>query len=71
MLQYETENSIPKELYSFHNSDFIPSDEEKKRRAVSPGPGKYQTIDVIGKSSNTKSTTNYIQPFAHGKRFHN
>lgn len=54
-----------------NNSDFLPSEAEKSRKAVSPGPGKYETIDVIGKNSNTKSISNHVQPFAHGKRFHN
>ena len=50
-------------------SDFLPSEHAAEVQKNLPGPGKYQTIDVIGTRYFTKSPNHFAKSFVGKDRF--
>ena len=52
------------------NIDFLPNESENVEKAALPGPGKYETIDTVGKLYRTKGKNNHAKSFCKNERFH-
>ena len=64
--------AYPKNCILSTTIDFIPNNEETTRVTDLPGPGKYETLDMLGSGTdfyNTKYKTQKQKSFNGGERF--
>lgn len=65
--------AYPKNCNLFAYADFIPNNEDNQRLKDFPGPGKYETIDMLGSGKNfynSKHPTQNQKSFNGSGRFY-